>query len=414
MRRFLSLLVLFMAVQLLLQAQTKLVRGKITDANGNPLPGATVNAKGTAVAVSTKDDGTFSMSVPSSVRTLVISYVGYANKEVDVRNTTNITASLSLAGTTDAMQEVVVVAYGTQQKKNMTGAVSVVNETAIKRQQVTTVTQALQGTASGVLVVNNTGQPGEIPQIRIRGIASVNASAEPLLVVDGIPFDGNLNLLNPSDIESFSVLKDATATSLYGSRAANGIILITTKTGRRDSKPVISLSATFGVSSRALPEYPFLNSQQHFELGWEALKNLYSKTGIPNAAQEASADLVSTMKYNPYNVPQPVGPDGKLVAGATPLWNTDWTEELTRSTTIRNDINVGISGGGEKSKYFLSAGYLKQQGYIITSEFERVNTRFNYTTDVKDWLQLGVKTAISFNKQNYPDQDGTDYENTII
>jgi TonB-linked SusC/RagA family outer membrane protein len=415
MRKFYSLLILFLAVQLLLQAQTKSITGKITDANGNPLPGATINAKGTAVGVSTKDDGTFSIAVPSSVRTLVVSYVGFANKEVDVRNATTITTSLSLAGNTDAMQEVVVVAYGTQQKKNMTGAVSVVNETAIKRQQVTTVTQALQGTASGVLVVNNTGQPGEVPQIRIRGVASVNASAEPLLVVDGIPYDGNLNMLNPSDIESFSVLKDATATSLYGSRAANGVILITTKTGKRDSKPVINLSATFGVSERALPEYPFLNTQQHFELGWEALRNLYRKTPatIPNPDQEATDKLVSEIKYNPYNIPKPVGTDGKLVAGATPLWNTDWTEELTRSRTLRNDINLGISGGSEKSKYFLSAGYLKQQGYIITSEFERINTRFNYTTDVKDWLQVGVKTAISFSNQNYPDQDGTDFENTI-
>ena len=415
MRKFLSLLLLCMAVQFLLQAQTKSITGKITDANGNPLPGATVNAKGTSVAVSTKDDGTFSIPVPSSVRTLIISYVGYANKEVDVRSVTNITAALNLAGSTDAMQEVVVVAYGTQQKKNITGAVSVVNETAIKRQQVTTATQALQGTASGVLVVNTTGQPGEVPQIRIRGIASVNASAEPLLVVDGIPYDGNLNMINPSDIESFSVLKDATATSLYGSRAANGVILVTTKTGKRDSKPVINLSATFGVSSRALPEYPFLNSQEHFELGWESLRNLYRKTPatIPNPEQEATDKLVSEMKYNPYNIPKPVGTDGKLAAGATPLWNTDWTNELTRSSTLRSDINMGISGGSEKSKYFLSAGYLKQEGYIITSEFERINTRFNYTTDVKDWLQLGVKTAISFSKQNYPDQDGTDFENTI-
>src|SRR5690606_12514200 len=150
--------------------------------------------------------------------------------------------------------------------REVTSAISIVDEQAIKRQQVTSVTQALQGTAPGVLVINTTGQPGDNPIIRIRGIGSVNASADPLIVLDGVPFDGNVNMINPSDIESFSILKDAPATALYGSRAANGVVMITTKSGRRNQQPLIGFNAVYGNSARALPEYDFVNAREMYEL----------------------------------------------------------------------------------------------------------------------------------------------------
>lgn len=375
-----------------------------------PLITASVAVKGASTGTTTDQQGNYTLTVPANARTLIISYVGMRDKEVDISGE-GTTYNVSLSATTRDMQEVVVVAYGTQRRKDITSAISVVDEQTIKRQQVTSVTQALQGTAPGVVVINTTGQPGDNPVIRIRGIASVNASAEPLIVLDGVPFDGNLNMLNPNDIENFSILKDAVATALYGSRGANGVILITTKSGRRNQQPVLSLNSTFGVSSRALPEYEFVDSRQMFELGWEALRNL--NAADPDAAQIATDELVENFRYNPFNVPKPVGVNGQIDPNAQLLWNTDWTKELTRSNAMRKDVNLSISGGTERSRYFFSGGYLNQEGYIITSKFDRITARFNYINDVNDWLQVGARTSITTSKQNYPDQAGSDYENVI-
>ena len=411
MRKLLVLLWACMSTVMVL-AQNKTLSGTVTNQQtGVPLPAVTVSVKGTSIATQTKADGTFTLEVPSSARVLVFSSVGYARQEISIGANNTVNVGLT-QGEGEKLDEVVVVAYGAQKRKDITGAISVVNEKTIKRQQVTTVAQALQGTASGVLVVNNSGQPGTNPQIRIRGIASVNASAEPLIVLDGIPFDGNLNSINPNDIETFSVLKDASATALYGSRAANGVILITTKSGRRGARPSINVNSTFGIASRALPEYPFVNSQQMFELGWEALKNL--NTGVvADPAQFATDNLVSEIKYNPYGIAKPVGPDGRLVPGATLLWNTDWENELTREQALRKDVNLDISGGSDKSRYFLSGGYLDQEGYLVTSRFQRVTTRFNYAADIRDWLQVGLKSSVVYSDQNFPVQTGSSFLNVV-
>ena len=392
-------------------AQSRTVTGKVTDKNGTPLPGVSVTIKNSSTGTQTNDNGDFFITVPNAARALVFSFVGYNPQEVAIGR--GSTMNVTLTTEEKKLDEVVVVAYGTQRKREVTGSVAVVDEKAIKRQQVTTVGQALQGTATGVMVVNNSGQPGDNPQIRIRGIASLNASAEPLLVLDGIPFDGNLNMINPNDIENFSVLKDGTATALYGSRAAAGVILINTKRGKKGAAPAINLSTTFGIASRALPEYNFVNSQQMFELAWEAQRNLNVDAGVANPEQTATDELVSEIKYNPFGIAKPVGTDGKLVPGANLLWNTDWTKELTRTNALRRDVNLSIAGGGDQSRYFFSGGYLSQEGYVITSKFERINARFNYTNNLNDWLELGARTSVVFSNQNYPDQGGTNFENTI-
>ena len=252
-------------------AQTRSITGTVADKAGNPVANVSITVKGYKQGTSTSADGTFSINVSSNAKTLIVSSVGFANQEVPIGNSNNI--SIVLNNIEKQLEEVVVVAYGTQKKKEITSAISTVDADAIKQQQVTSVSQALQGTASGVLVVNSSGQPGDNPIIRIRGIASVNASADPLIVLDGVPFDGNINMISASDIDNFSVLKDATATALYGSRAANGVMTaINTKSGRKNTPAIISVSATGGASSRAVKEYPFLNTQQHFELAWEALE----------------------------------------------------------------------------------------------------------------------------------------------
>ena len=403
-------ILLFFSILLLtveLSAQSRTITGKVQDEKGNPIPGASVQVKGSRRGTSTTPEGSFSINAPANARILVVSSVNFATLEMPISD--NMTVVLKLASAAN-LQEVVVVAYGTQKRSEVTSAISVVDAKAISNQQVTSVGQALQGTAPGVLVVNSNGQPGENPVIRIRGIASIAASADPLIVLDGIPYDGNLNMINPNDIENFSVLKDASATALYGSRAANGVILINTKSGKRNSVPSITLSALYGRSSRANKDYAYLDTRQQFELTWEAITNL----GFSPA--QASALLVpSVLKYNPYgpSMPQPVGTDGKLVSGAKLLWNDDWTKALERANPARRDINLGISGGNDRSKYYFSGGYLDQDGYITRSQYRRVTARLNYTADLTDWLQVGARSSIITSHQDYPDQGSGNFADVV-
>ena len=411
--RLLKTLLLWLCIPLIALSQGRTVSGVVTDqATGAPLNGVTVTEKNTNNAVSTNEAGQFTIQVAGKGAVLQISYVGYAQQELAVGNSNSLSVALKVEER--ALQEVYVVAYGNQSKRTLTSAVSTVGAEQIGRQQVTTVTQALQGTAAGVLVVNNSGQPGDAPQIRIRGIASVNASAQPLIVVDGVPFDGNINMINPNDIDNFSILKDASATALYGSRAANGVVLITTKGGRKNQKPKVTLNAATGFSSRALPEYEFANLQQLMELNWEGLRNLYQDAGVANPAQQASTDLIREhLLYNPYGNPEPVGTNGQLLPGLSPKWNTDWTKELTRKQAVRQDVNLGMAGGSNNNTYYFGLGYLGQEGNLITSQFKRVSTRFNFTSDVNRWLTMGVRTQYVYSDQNYPNQIGSSFDNVV-
>lgn len=394
----------------LTQAQDATVTGRVVNAEDNlPMPGVSVVLKGSTTGTTTNAEGTYRLTVPSSA-TLVFSFVGFLPQEVPLQGR----SSLNIAMNPDvrSLQEVVVVAYGQQTRRALTGAVSSVNAEQIRSQQIVSATQALQGTAPGVQVVNTSGQPGDNPAIRIRGVGSINASANPLIVVDGVPFQGNINSINPGDVESMSVLKDASAAALYGSRAANGVILITTKSGKKGA-PEINVFSTYGVSSRAVRDYPFLNTQEHFELGWEALRNVAQDAEIPNPEQWATDNLVDEFRYNPYNIPKPVGTDGRLAGGAQPLWNTDWERELTNRNAARREVGVNITGGNDKTRYYLSTAYLDQQGYLITSKFNRLNTRLNLTSDLRDWLQVGIRSQYVFSDQNAPDQSGTTFDNVV-
>jgi TonB-linked SusC/RagA family outer membrane protein len=395
-----------------LPAQSRIISGKVQDEKGNPVPGASIQIKGSRRGTSTNADGVFSISAPANAKLLMVSSVNFAPQELPISE--NMTIVL-LPAPVSGLQEVVVVAYGTQKRTEVTSAISVVDAKAISNQQVTTVGQALQGTAPGVMVVNDNGQPGENPTIRIRGIASIAASAAPLIVLDGIPFDGNLNMINPNDIDNFSVLKDASATALYGSRAANGVILINTKAGKRNAAPSITLSALYGRSSRATKDYSYLNTKQQFELTFQPYMEYWGMT-----PQQASDYLTSPygFGYNPFgpSIPNPVGTDGKLTAEAASaklLWNDDWTKALTRSSPARRDVNLGISGGTDRSRYYFSGGYLDQDGYITKSQYRRITARLNYTSDLTDWLQIGARSSIITSHQNYPDQ-GTGHYSDVV
>lgn len=414
MRKLLLGLTAFLFFTGTLLAQ-KTITGKVTDDKQNPVPNASVVVKGTTTGTTTKADGTYSLTVPADATTLQFSSVGMEPKEVAIGNQSIINVDVKPADV--ALSEVVVTAYGATQKKSFTGTASTIKSEAFKDLQVSTLTGVLQGNASGVLAVNSNGQPGENPTIRIRGIGSIGASSAPLILVDGAPYGGSINSLNPSDIESITVLKDASSTSLYGSRAANGILQITTKMGR--GKPKVSVSAINGFSDRAVNDYKYTSSQQLYELTWEALRNeakinptLVAASGSASAEDYASKTVVGTLVYNPFGLAQPVGVDGKIKSDVKNLWNEDWSDALLQ-TGVRQDYNLSISGGNDRTRYYFSGGYLKDEGIAKQSEFQRYTGRLKVDTKVNDWLTAGVNTNIAYSTQNYPVQGGSAYSNVI-
>ena len=398
-------------------ASTGTVTGTVMS-EGEPLPGASVLVKGTSVGTVTDLDGHYSISVPSG-GTLVFSFVGLKSHEEKVNGRTVINVELQSDNT--QLEEVMVVAYATAKKYSFTGAASTVKGDEIAKLQTSSISRVLEGTVSGVQASASSGQPGTDAEIRIRGIGSINASSAPLYVVDGVPYDGSLNSINPDDIASMTVLKDAASAALYGSRGANGVIIITTKQGQTDSKATVNVKVNFGGSNRAVRDYDRIGTNQYFELYWEALRNQYAlstdKYTPQTAAAQASKDLVGKLMgggLNPYgvNYPQPVGTDGKLVAGATPLWNSNWSDAMEQQA-LRTELNLSVSGGGKANQYFFSAGYLNDKGIALESGYQRFNLRSNITSEISKWLRGGVNMSFTHSLQNYPVSSDTKTSNVI-
>jgi TonB-linked SusC/RagA family outer membrane protein len=383
-------------------AQEKTVTGVVTDKLG-PLPGANVVVKGTTNGVQTDFDGKYSIKAKSG-DVLEVSFTGYDKKTVSVGASNSYNVVLVESPT--ALQEVVVVAYGTQKREAITGAVNVVSSEVIGNQQVTSPLKALQGVVPGVSMVTAGGQPGNNPDIRIRGFSSLLANPGPLIILDGAPFNGNLNSISQDQIESFSVLKDAASSTLYGSRGANGVILITTKKGKKNTAPKINLRSQVGFSDLAVGLHDRLGTEANMKLTWEALRNSNIDLGqdIATASANASAGLIDRLGYNPYSVANPIDANGQLVSGASLLWETDWQKEMLRKTATRLNHGFDISGGDDKSTYFMSLDYLKEDGPVITSDIERITTRLGVESQVKDWLKVGLSTSYSYSESNQPDQ----------
>ena len=386
--------------------------------DGEPLPGVSVQIKGETTGTITDMDGKYSISAPSDA-ILVYRFVGLKTVEqpVNGRNMINVT----LESDSKELDEVMVVAYATAKKYSFTGAASTVKGDEIAKLQVASVSRALEGTVSGVQASAASGQPGTDAEIRIRGIGSINASSAPLYVVDGVPFDGSVNSINPDDIASMTVLKDAASAALYGSRGANGVIIITTKQGETDSKTTVNVKASFGGSNRAVRDYDRIGTNDYFQLYWEALRNQYAKDTEnytpATAAAQASKDLVTKLMGdgpNPYgtNYPQPVGTDGKLVDGARPLWDFDWSDAMEQQA-LRTELNLNVSGGGQKNQYFFSAGYLNDKGIALESGYQRFNLRSNITSEMTSWLKGGVNMSFAHSMQNYPVSSDTKTSNVI-
>lgn len=399
-------------------AQNMTVKGKVT-ANGLEMPGVTVSVKGTAGGTITSLDGDFTIKADAG-SVLVFSFIGYETVEVPVKGNGPINVELR-EKTTDLDEVVIAVPYGTAKKSTFTGSAGVVDKKIIANSQVASVSQALQGSVAGLQSFSASGQPGEDATILIRGVGSVNASTTPLYVVDGVPYDGALSSISNQDIASITVLKDAAAASLYGSRAANGVVMITTKQGSKKSAPSIEISAKYGFSDRAVKDYEQVSTEQYFMLEWEAIRNmrmnLKKNPDTPEAAAAYATQnlILNYIGINPYGTayPQPIGTDGKLVEGARLLWNDSWEDALSQDAHY-TDLSARVSGGSENSQYYFSLGYMDNQGAYIGSGFKRYTLRANITSDLTKWLQVGVNVGLTHSIQDFPKSDDSSLGNVVL
>ena len=372
------------------------IKGKVTfDEDGSALPGVSVFVKGTTVGAVTELDGTYVITgVPSNAKTLVVSYIGMVTREVPVAPVVNVV----MTSDSEALEEAVVtIAYGAAKKSTLTGAVASVDAEKIASRPTSSVTSVLEGMVTGVQVNNTYGAPGSEPSIMIRGNGTVNGSSSPLYVIDGVPFGGNVSDLNPQDIESMTVLKDAASAALYGNRASNGVILITTKKGS-GGRLNVQASITAGVFERGIPEYDLANQEEFMNIQWRALYNdrqYYYGDDASSAADYANSNLISERLFlNIYNVADnALFQNGTLVSSAA-IKNgykddLDWFGQ-TIKPGFRQEYNVSASGSTNKSDYYMSVGYLDENGYMKTSTFDRLSGRASVNVRPTSYLKLGL------------------------
>ena len=388
----LTLACLFLFVGLAL-AQTKVTGTVVTYEDNEPIIGATVQVVGAqGVGTITDYDGKFAIDVPAGKKTLRITYVGMEPLDVAVSSKP---LRIQLRNDANNLDEVVVVAYGTQKKTSLTGAIQEVKSEEILLRPTSSVASALEGTVTGVQVNSTYGVPGEDPSIRIRGIGTVNGSSAPLYILDGVPYGGNISDLNPQDIESMSVLKDAASAALYGNRASNGVILITTKKGKQ-GKLNMTADIKLGTYSRGIPEYERLGATQWMEAQWLNLKNNRMSAGddATTAATYATENLIADRLYlNIFNKAdnELFTSDGKMTTSTlkgTYAEDLDWYDQAIHNG-YREEYNLNANGATEKSDYLFSVGYLNENGYLKTSGFDRISGRAAVNVQPVKWFKSG-------------------------
>ena len=408
-RRFILLLTCFIASISMALAQKIIVNGVVFAEDDNaPIPGASVQVKGTTLGTITDADGKFTLSgVPSSAQTVVVSFLGMLPAEVAIKPNLKIFLKTDV----QQMDEVLVVAFGEQKKAAFTGSAGVIKAENIEARQVTNVVDALAGKVAGVQMINSSGAPEATPSLRIRGFSSINAGKDPLIILDGIPYEGGWNNINPADVESITVLKDAASNALYGARGANGVIMITTKKAKA-GEAVISLDAKWGSNSQAAKTYDYITDPgQYYEQHYLALYNYYRRSqgqSAFNAHNNANAMIPQSsanggLGYLVYNIPDGqylIGENGRLNPNATlgrivnykgqeyMLRPDNWKDEAYR-TSLRQEYNVNISGGTDKLQFYTSFGYLSNEGVVYNSDYERYSGRLKATYQAKKWMKVG-------------------------
>jgi TonB-linked SusC/RagA family outer membrane protein len=417
MKRKLMLFLTFILVGVgLASAQSKVTGTVVSAEDGEPVIGASVFVQGTRTGVTTDLNGRFVLdNLPKDSKRLVVSYVGMESRTVDIKP--NMKIVLESDGRN--IDEVVVVAFGTATKESFTGSATTIKADDIAKVQTSNALEALDGKVAGVQMRNASGQPGDVsPTIRIRGISSINAGNAPLIVVDGAPYDGDLNSINTADIESMTVLKDAASNALYGARGANGVIMITTKKAKFGTANV-SFDAKWGSNSRASQRYKTINDPgQYYETYYKALKNFISDTyGYSDEVAHTLANRNLTannsfgLGYNVYSLPEGeslIGTDGKLNPNATMgnvvngylLQADDWYKAVYQNS-LRQEYNVQVDAATDKSNFLASVGYLNNEGIVANSGFERITSRLKADYQVKPFLKVGANMSFAHSNLQY-------------
>ena len=400
-------------------AQNIAVSGIVTDAeDGEPLMGVSVAVMGTTMGAATDLDGRYSLSVPTG-SSLTFSYLGYASQTIEV---TGRTLNVALEPDSKALDEILVVGYGTQTKSSFTGSASMVQSKTIEAHIASNPVQALAGTAAGVQFVSTTGDPASSSQsIRIRGIGSMSASSQPLIVVDGMPYQGSMSDINPNDIESMSVLKDASASAIYGARGANGVILITTKKGSVGNMPNLRFDAKFGSNQRLVPNYDVITDPaQYYETYFKLLYNKQIYAGKSEAEAYANAynqlfdEQNGGLGYKVFTVP-----DGENLIGTNLKFNPnatlgytdgeyyylpdDWYNEVFHNS-FRQEYNLSMSGKSEDGRlsYYSNIGYLDDGGIVNNSRYQRFSGRINAEYQAKKWMTFMSNVSYSYSDSQSP------------
>ncbi|MBJ2175037.1 TonB-dependent receptor [Aureibaculum sp. A20] len=396
---FLTLLLAFM-VQLTF-AQEKTVSGTVSDETG-PLPGVNILIKGTTIGTDTDFDGNYSIKAKAG-DVLVFSFVGMQSIQKTVGNNNTISIVMQ---SDNLLEEVVVTAYGTQKKESLTGSVAEIKSEEFAKAPSGNAITGLTGKVAGVQIYAGSGQPGAAPSVRFRGIGSLTGSSEPLYVVDGVPFNESITSINPNDIESMSFVKDASAASLYGSRGANGVVIITTKKGKK-GKLSVNLDLRTSFTDRAVKDYDFIdNGGDYYETYHKMLKGGFITDGglsEADAGQKASDELITGpvgLVYNTYGGDNTsvVSPNGQIRSGS-PLWTSDWEDELFDNSSGVNTAYLSVSGGSENTTYFFSAGHEDNTGYNINTGFKRYTFNTTIDSDVTDNIKFGANVNYSNREQ---------------
>ena len=433
--------VIAMAVSSAAYAQNITVTGVVTDsATGEAISFAALQVKGTMIGTSTDLDGMYNISAPAN-GTLIFSFMGYKELEIPIAGQTQINAVLY--PDTETIEETIVVAFGTATKESFTGSATVVKSADIAKTQSSDVTRALEGVVAGVQMTTSTGTLGSSPSIMIRGTSSMSAGNAPLYVVDGIPFSGDMNNINPADIESMTVLKDAASNALYGARGANGVIMITTKKAKRGDA-IINFDAKWGLNTKALKDYDVIKDPgQYYEAYYAALRNYYER---PDSATDDKGNLILTPGLTPaqahikanqtiggdtnagglgyivYDVPAGqslIGSNGKLNPNATLgrivgydneeyLLTPDSWIDAAYKNSLRQEYNLSVSGSGDKISMLASFGYLNNKGIIDGSDMYRYTARLRADYQAKEWLKVGANLSYTnYNWNNGNSEEGS-------
>ena len=420
MKKRLTMLMATMLLCIVAVAQTKVNGTVLSQEDGQPIIGAAVRVEGAKTGMLTDVNGRFSVTLPQGKTQITVSYLGYEPKTVAAKNGMRVFLKQDAA----SLDEVLVVAYGTQKKSAFTGSAAQIDSKTIETHVATNVTSALAGTTPGVQIIQSSGDPASnAPTIRIRGVGSLYASKDPLYVVDGMPYDGPINAINPQDVESMTVLKDASASAIYGARGANGVVLITTKKGR-DQDAEVRFDAKWGSNSRLIPQYDVITDPgQYYELTYQKLYNsqIYAGKSAAEAYAFADANLLNAknggLGYQVYTVPEGeklIGSNFKLNPNATLGYSDgeyyytpdDWYDE-TFHNSFRQEYNASFSGVTDRLNYYASVGYLNDGGVVNNSGIERYSARLNVDYQVKKWLKVGTNMSYTHVDSETPSYSDT-------